>query len=77
MIARILMMLIRAYQLVISPVLPGSCRFVPSCSEYTREALELHGPLRGSWLGVRRIGRCHPFGGCGHDPVPPRSRDVE
>jgi len=68
--------LIRLYQWTFSPVLaalggPGSgCRFEPSCSEYFLRAVETHGPLRGSWLGLKRIGRCHPWGGSGHDPVP-------
>ncbi|HMJ04720.1 MAG TPA: membrane protein insertion efficiency factor YidD [Chthoniobacterales bacterium] len=69
--------LIRAYQVTISPALswlggPGSgCRFEPTCSRYFLEAVETHGVLRGSWLGLRRLGRCHPWGGKGHDPVPP------
>jgi putative membrane protein insertion efficiency factor len=67
---------IRVYQIFLSPVLswiagPGSgCRFEPTCSEYFAEAVETHGVLRGSWLGLKRIARCHPWGGCGHDPVP-------
>ena len=68
--------LIRGYQRFISPVIhflggPGSgCRFTPTCSEYFLQAVEHHGFLRGSWLGVLRILRCNPWGGCGHDPVP-------
>lgn len=61
---------IRGYQLVLSPVLPGSCRFAPSCSAYAIEALGRHGPLKGGWLAIRRIARCHPWGGQGYDPVP-------
>ena len=64
---------IRAYRRWISPWTPASCRFVPTCSAYAVEALSTHGALRGSWLTLRRILRCHPFGGVGHDPVPPRS----
>lgn len=69
--ARLLYLLIRGYQLLISPVLGSNCRFYPSCSSYTLEAIERHGPLRGSWLGIRRILRCHPFSDGGIDPVPP------
>lgn len=61
---------IRLYQLAISPLLPKSCRFEPTCSHYAIEALRRHGPLKGGWLAVRRIGRCHPWGGRGFDPVP-------
>ncbi|MGA3169519.1 MAG: membrane protein insertion efficiency factor YidD [Chthoniobacteraceae bacterium] len=75
-------LLIRGYQLLISPALtllfgPGcGCRFQPTCSHYTLEAVETHGPLRGLWLGVRRLAHCHPWGGSGFDPVPPPSRPV-
>ena len=61
---------IRAYQAALSPLLPASCRYTPSCSEYAHQAVEQHGTVRGLWLAVKRIGRCHPFGGQGHDPVP-------
>ena len=61
---------IRAYQVALAPALGPACRFEPSCSRYAAEAVERHGALRGSWLAVRRLGRCHPFGGCGLDPVP-------
>ncbi len=70
MLTRVMIGLIRAYQAAVSPLLPAACRFDPSCSEYTRIAIERHGPARGTWLGLRRIARCHPFGGFGHDPVP-------
>jgi len=63
--------LIRFYQYFISPFWPGVCRYGPSCSEYGREAFERHGLLRGGWLTLRRILRCHPWGGSGYDPVPP------
>jgi putative membrane protein insertion efficiency factor len=69
-LSRPLIWLIRAYQLAISPMLGNRCRFFPSCSEYAMEALEKHGPLRGLWLGVRRVGRCHPWHPGGYDPVP-------
>ncbi len=61
---------IRAYQLLVAPVLPGSCRFTPSCSEYARDAIGLHGVLAGGWLAVKRLVRCHPWGSSGVDPVP-------
>ena len=64
---------IRSYQLVIAPLLVGSCRYEPSCSRYAEEAVLTHGALRGSWLGLRRVLRCHPFGGAGFDPVPGRA----
>jgi uncharacterized protein len=62
--------LVRGYQLVISPWLPMACRYTPTCSQYAIEALRKHGPLKGGWLAIKRIGRCHPWGGHGHDPVP-------
>lgn len=61
---------IRGYQLVLSPMLPRACRYEPSCSAYAIEALDRHGPLKGCWLALRRIARCHPWGGHGYDPVP-------
>ena len=62
--------LIRGYQLIVSPWLGPRCRFHPSCSNYALEAIERHGSLRGSWLALRRVGRCHPFHPGGFDPVP-------
>jgi len=62
--------LIKIYQLVISPLFPSSCRYTPTCSHYTLEALKKYGLLKGGWLGVKRISRCHPWGGSGYDPVP-------
>ena len=62
--------LVRLYQLLLSPVLGSNCRFLPSCSAYTVEALRAHGAIAGSGLALRRIARCHPWGGHGHDPVP-------
>jgi uncharacterized protein len=63
--------LIRAYQIVLSPLVGGACRFEPSCSQYAMTAVEQHGFVRGMWLAIRRVGRCHPFGRSGYDPVPP------
>jgi putative membrane protein insertion efficiency factor len=65
-----LRLLIRVYQLFLSPLLGPCCRYLPSCSEYAAEAIQLHGAVRGSWLGIRRVLRCHPWGGSGYDPVP-------
>ena len=71
-------MLIRFYQRILNPMLktisgPGmGCRYEPSCSNYFLQAVERHGPFRGSWYGICRIFRCHPWGGCGYDPVRPR-----
>lgn len=66
----LLILPIRFYQLAISPLLPGSCRYTPTCSQYAIEALRRHGPFKGLWLAVKRIARCHPWGGSGYDPVP-------
>lgn len=71
---------IRGYQKILSPVIhsvggPGSgCRYTPTCSEYFLQAVQLHGACRGSWLGLKRIARCHPWGGSGHDPVPEKAK---
>ena len=69
-VARLLALLVRGYQRWISPALGQHCRFAPSCSHYAAEALRRHGALRGSWLTVRRLARCHPWNPGGHDPVP-------
>ncbi len=66
----LLVLPIRFYQIVISPLLGPSCRFTPTCSEYARQAIIKHGPFKGLWLAVRRILRCNPWGGSGYDPVP-------
>jgi hypothetical protein len=68
--AKPLIWLVRGYQLFLSPFLPPSCRFHPTCSQYALEALEKHGALRGVWLALRRVLRCHPWHPGGHDPVP-------
>lgn len=63
---------VKFYRLCISPMLPPSCRYTPTCSQYAIEAVRTHGILRGTWLAIRRILRCHPWGGYGYDPVPPK-----
>lgn len=68
--SRLLQFLIRAYQVLLSPFLGDHCRFTPSCSQYAMEAIDKHGALKGSWLAIRRILRCHPFCNGGYDPVP-------
>jgi len=66
--------LVRIYQRAISPILPSSCRYQPTCSQYTVEALQKHGLLKGSWLSIKRIASCNPWGGSGPDPVPPKKK---
>jgi uncharacterized protein len=68
---RVGLVLVRAYQLLLSPFAGGACRFTPSCSAYALEAIETHGLARGLWLAIRRVARCHPFARPGIDPVPP------
>ena len=65
---------LRAYKLTLSPLIGQHCRFHPTCSEYAAGALIAHGPVRGGWLAARRVCRCHPWGGSGFDPVPPRAQ---
>ncbi|MBQ5701408.1 MAG: membrane protein insertion efficiency factor YidD [Alistipes sp.] len=62
--------LVRFYQVCISPLKPATCRFTPTCSQYALQALQKYGPIKGSWLAVKRIAKCHPWGGSGYDPVP-------
>ena len=68
--ARVTVLMIRGYQVTLSPLLPAACRYQPSCSAYTLEAVERYGAMRGGWMGMRRILRCHPFARGGYDPVP-------
>jgi putative membrane protein insertion efficiency factor len=70
MVVRVALGLIKAYKILISPIFTGSCRFVPSCSDYTADAIRRYGLVYGSWLGARRLARCHPFCEAGYDPVP-------
>ncbi|MEJ6980309.1 membrane protein insertion efficiency factor YidD [Pedobacter sp. P351] len=64
------LLLIKLYQYLLSPLLGASCRYTPTCSQYGVEAIKKHGPFKGLWLTLKRISRCHPWGGHGHDPVP-------
>ena len=70
LVSRVMLRAIELYQRLISPALPPSCRFSPSCSEYTYQAIETYGAVRGMWLGLSRLSRCHPFNPGGYDPVP-------
>lgn len=72
LIKNLFIKIVRLYQLLISPLLPPSCRYTPTCSRYAIEALEVHGAVLGSWLTLKRLLRCQPWGGHGYDPVPPR-----
>lgn len=66
----LLLLPIKFYKMCISPMLPPACRYQPTCSEYALQAIKKHGPFRGTWLAIKRICRCHPWGGSGYDPVP-------
>jgi putative membrane protein insertion efficiency factor len=68
--ARVAVLMIRGYQVTLSPLLPSACRYQPTCSAYTIEAVERYGAMRGGWMGMKRILRCHPFARGGYDPVP-------
>lgn len=73
----LMIVFIRIYQYTLSPLFGPACRYTPSCSQYGLEAIRRHGPIRGGWLTIKRIGRCNPWGGHGHDPVPERiTRDA-
>jgi hypothetical protein len=66
----ILILLVKIYQYTLGPILPNACRYAPTCSQYAIGAIKKHGPLKGGWLAAKRIGKCHPWGGSGYDPVP-------
>ncbi|WP_299287308.1 membrane protein insertion efficiency factor YidD [uncultured Mucilaginibacter sp.] len=70
LISSFFLLLIRLYQILLSPILGASCRYTPTCSQYGIEAIRKYGPFKGGWLTLKRIGRCNPWGGHGHDPVP-------
>lgn len=74
LLRRLAILPIRIYQKIISPLLPGVCRYRPTCSEYMAEAIQTHGIVKGLYLGTRRLLRCHPWGGSGYDPVPPKEK---
>jgi len=69
LLTTLLLLPVYFYRLCISPIMPASCRFTPTCSEYAIQALKKHGPFKGSWLTIKRLARCHPWGGSGYDPV--------
>ena len=73
-LSAVLIVLVRGYQVLISPWLGSNCRHQPTCSVYMIDALVMWGPVKGTWLGIRRISKCHPWGSAGYDPVPSRSR---
>ena len=72
----VLIIPIKGYRLILSPILGPSCRFQPTCSSYALEALEKHGLLRGTWLTINRLAKCHPWGGYGIDPVPEKKDEI-
>lgn len=68
-----IILLVKIYQLIISPIFPANCRYTPTCSNYMVEAIKIWGPVKGSYLGIKRISSCHPWGGHGDDPVPKKN----
>ncbi|MCR5066075.1 MAG: membrane protein insertion efficiency factor YidD [Bacteroidales bacterium] len=70
LLSKLLLLLIKFYQHCISPFTPAACRYTPTCSQYAKEAIIKYGPFKGTWLAIKRILRCNPFGGHGYDPVP-------
>ena len=71
-----IVLLVKIYQYIISPIFPASCRYTPTCSNYMLEALKIWGPLKGTYLGLKRILSCHPWGKHGHDPVPQKYKEI-
>lgn len=70
LLSKIMLAMIAFYRTCISPLIPPTCRYTPTCSQYAQEAIKKYGPFKGGWLALKRILRCHPFGGSGYDPVP-------
>lgn len=75
LLASPIILAVKMYQWFISPLFPPSCRYTPTCSSYMLEAVKEWGPIRGTWMGIKRIGTCHPRGGHGHDPVPKKEKN--
>ncbi|MCU0437420.1 MAG: membrane protein insertion efficiency factor YidD [Raineya sp.] len=71
----VLVGIVRFYQRAISPLYPATCRYTPTCSQYMIDAIKEHGIFKGTWMGLKRIGRCHPWGGSGYDPVPKKNEE--
>ncbi|APG61244.1 membrane protein insertion efficiency factor YidD [Christiangramia salexigens] len=74
-LSNILIGLVQFYRKFISPLTPASCKYYPTCSSYMLEAIKTHGPIKGGWMGIKRIASCHPWGGSGYDPVPGKSNN--
>ncbi|MDA3867190.1 MAG: membrane protein insertion efficiency factor YidD [Salinivirgaceae bacterium] len=72
-----LLLVLNIYRYGISPLTPASCRHVPTCSAYTIEAIKVHGPIKGTWLGIKRLSKCHPWGTSGYDPVPEKGPKIK
>ena len=70
LISYLMLLIIKAYKALISPILPPSCRYLPTCSDYSVQAIQKYGPFKGGWMALKRIARCNPWGGHGYDPVP-------
>ena len=75
-VSKLFIGLVRLYQITLSPLLGKNCRYIPTCSQYMIGAIQIHGPVRGTWLGIRRILRCNPLGGWGFDPVPQKKTNL-